>query len=90
MAEEQKKNVSDQDMTKKAQQATLNMAKEWQKSKDTTHHAIKSFEDVIRVNPESDEAGQAREALLKIAEDWDKKGQKYAAAKLYKKLMVGR
>ena len=90
MAEEQKKNVSDQDMTKKAQQATLNMAKEWKKSKDTTHHAIKSFEDVIRVNPESDEAGQAREALLKIAEDWDKKGQKYAAAKLYKKLMVGR
>ncbi len=77
-------------MTKKAQQATLGMAKEWQKSKDTIHHALKSYEDVIQVDPESDEAGEAREALVKIAEDWDKKGQKYAAAKLYKKLMVGR
>ncbi|MEK7547451.1 MAG: hypothetical protein AAB540_01000 [Patescibacteria group bacterium] len=90
MPEEISKNLSDQEMTKKAQRATLGMAKEWQKSKDTTHHAIKSYEDVIKVDPESDEAGQAREALLKIAEDWEKKGQKYAAAKLYKKLMVGR
>ncbi len=90
MSEEQKKSLSDQEMTKKAQQATLRMAQEWQKSKDTTHHAIKSYEDVIRVDSESAEAGEAREALLKIAGDWDKKGQKYAAAKLYKKLMVGR
>ncbi len=90
MEEEQKKKLSDQEMTKKALQATLRMAKEWQKSKDTTHHAIKSYEDVIQIDPESVEAEQAREGLLKIAEDWDKKGQKYAAAKLYKKLMVGR
>ena len=90
MAEEQKKNLSDQEMTKKAQQATLRMAKEWQKSENTTHHAIKSYEDVIRVDPESSEADEARSALLKIAEDWEKKGQKYAAVKLYKKLMVGR
>ncbi len=89
MAEENK-NLSDQEMTKKAQQATLRMAKEWQKSKDTIHHAIKSYEDVIRVDSESAEAGEAREALLKIAEDWEKKGRKYAAAKLYKKLMAGR
>ncbi len=90
MAEEQKKNLSDQEMTGKAQQATLRMAKEWQKSKDTTHHAIKSYQDVIQTDPESQEAGEARSALLKIAEDWEKKGQIYAAAKLYKKLMVGR
>ena len=90
MPEEQNKNLSDQEMTKKAQQATLGMAKNWGESQDTIHHAIKSYEDVSRVDPESSEADQARAALLKIAEDWDKKGQKYAAAKLYKKLMVGR
>ena len=90
MAEEQKKKLSDQEMTKRAQQATLRMAKEWQKSQDTIPHAIKSYEDVIKVDPESDEAEQAREALLQIAEGWNKKGQKYAAVKLYKKLMVGR
>lgn len=90
MEEEQKKNLSNQEMTKKAQQATLNMAKDWGGSKDTIHHAIKSYEDVIHVDSESPEAAEARAALLKIAEDWDKKGQKYAAAKLYKKLMVGR
>ena len=90
MAEEQKKNLSDQEMTKIAQQATLRMAKEWQKSEGTTHHAIKSYEDVIRIDSESQEAGEARSALLKLAEDWEKKGQKYAAAKLYKKLMAGR
>ena len=90
MAEEQKENLSDQEMVKKAQQATLSMAKDWGASQDTIHHAIKSFDDVIRIDPESSEADEARIALLKIAEDWDKKGQKYAAAKLYKKLMVGR
>lgn len=90
MAEEQTKNLSDQEMTKRAQQATLRMAKEWQKSENTTHHAIKSYEDVIRVDSESSAADEARSALLKIAEDWEKQGQKYAAVKLYKKLMVGR
>lgn len=90
MAEEKNKNLLDQEMTKKAQQATLRMAKEWQKSEATIHHAIKSYEDAIRVDSESVEAGEARSALLKIAEDWEKKGQKYAAVKLYKKLMVGR
>ena len=73
---------------KKAQQATLRMAKEWQKSEDTTHHAIKSYEDVIRIDSESQEADEARSALLKIAEDWEKKGRKYAAARLYKELMT--
>jgi len=90
MAEEQKENLSDQEMVKKAQQATLSMAKDWGASQDTIHHAIKSYDDVIRIDPKSSEADEARAALLKVAENWDKKGQKYAAAKLYKKLMVGR
>lgn len=90
MEEEQKKNLSNQDMRKRAQQGTLRMAKEWQKSEDTIHHAIKSYEDVIHVDPESQEADEARAALLEIAEDWDKKGKEYAAAKLYKELMAGK
>lgn len=88
MAEEQKKNLSREDLAKKAQQATLRMAKKWQGSKDTTHHAIKSYEDVICIDSESQEADEARSALLTIAEDWEKKGQTYAAARLYKELMT--
>jgi len=73
---------------KKAQQATLKMAKDWHKSEDTIHHAIKSYKDVIQIDPESAEADEARGELLKVAEDWDKKGRKYAAAQLYKQLMT--
>lgn len=88
MIEETNKNFSSQATVKKAQQATLRMAQEWHKSEDTFHHAIKSYEDVIQIDSESPEADQAREGLLKIAENWDKKGQKYAAARLYKELMT--
>jgi Tfp pilus assembly protein PilF len=84
------KNYSALETVKKAQQATLKMARDWHKSKDTLHHAIKSYEDVIRIDPESPEADEARAELLKMAEDWDKKGQKYAAARLYKKLAAGK
>ena len=86
--EKDNKNFSEQATVKKAKQATLKMAKDWHKSKDTLHHAIKSYEDVIRIDPESPEADEARAGLLEIAEDWDKKGQKYAAARLYKELMT--
>lgn len=90
MAEENDKNFSPQGTVKKAQQAILEMAKEWHKSEDTINHAIKSYKDIIRSEPESAEADEARKALLKIAEDWDKKGRKYAAARLYKELMTGK
>ena len=90
MAEENNKNFSNQATIKKAQQAILKMAKDWHKSEDTMHHAIKSYEDVIQIDSESSEAGEARGALLKVAEDWDKKGRKYAAVKLYKDLATGK
>jgi len=90
MLEENEQNFSSRETSKKAQQATLKMAKEWNKSKKTLHHAIKSYEDVIQIDPESSEADQARAALLKMAEDWEKKGQKYAAARLYKQLMTNK
>ena len=88
MTEKNKGNFSEQGLAKKALQAILKMAEEWSKSEDTLHHAIKSYEDVIRFDSESPEASQARAGLLKIAEDWDKKGRKYAAARLYKQLMT--
>jgi Tfp pilus assembly protein PilF len=87
---ENNENFSGQATVKKAQRAILHMAREWNKSEDTIHHAIKSFEDVVQTDPESSEASEARAALLQIAEDWDKKGRKYAAARLYKKLMASR
>ena len=71
--EKDNKNFSAQQAVKKAQQATLQMAKDWNKSKDTLHHAIKSYEDVIQIDPESPEADEARAGLFKIAEDWDKR-----------------
>jgi len=87
MTEENQINFSTQQTQKKALQATLRMAQDWSKSPDTLHHAIKSYKDVIKQNPETVEAGEARAALLKIADNWDKKGQSYAAARLYKELM---
>lgn len=86
MTEENNIDFSQSETSKKAQQAILDMAKEWNKSEDTIHHAIKSYKDVIRIDSESSEAEQARAALLKIAEDWNKKGRKYAAMRLYKEL----
>lgn len=83
-------NFSDTATTKKATEATLDMAKDWSESEVTIHHAIIAYEEVIRAAPESHLADRARAALLKIAEDWKKKGKKYAAARLYKKLMVGK
>ncbi|MEK7523762.1 MAG: hypothetical protein AAB588_01900 [Patescibacteria group bacterium] len=86
MTEEGKNNYSRQEVAKKGLQALLEMAKVWGKSQDTIHHAIKSYKDVIRIDPESSEADEARAALWKIAEQWNKRGQKYAAALLYKEL----
>ena len=88
MTEETKKNLSTQDASKASQQAILEMAKSWGKKQDTIHHAIKAYEDVVRADPESNEAEEARSALLQIAKDWQKNGQTYAANNLYKKLML--
>lgn len=86
MSEEDEKNFSRQEVAQKGLQALLEMAQAWGKSEDTIHHAIRSYKDVIRIDPESSAADQARAALWKIAEQWNKRGQKYAAALLYKEL----
>jgi hypothetical protein len=73
--------TSDYEMRQKALQATLSMADHWAASADTIHHGIKSYKEVIAAFPESDEAGEAREALLNIAANWNKQGRTYAAAR---------
>lgn len=85
---EETKNLSSQDASKESQQAILGMAKTWRKNDKTVHHAIKAYEDVVRADPESEEAKEARKELFQIAEDWQKNGQMYAANNLYKKLML--
>ncbi len=87
MPEENTNNLSSSDASKASQQAILAMAKSWGKKQDTIHHAIKAYEDVVAADPESEEAEEARKELLQIAKDWQKNGQIYAAANLYKKLM---
>lgn len=88
MTEETKKTLSSKDASKASQQAILEMAKSWGKKQDTIYHAIKAYEDVVRADPESEEAEEARSALLQIAKDWQKSGQAYAANNLYKKIML--
>lgn len=78
--------ISDSAMRQKALQATLSMANNWAVSDDTIHHAIRSYKEMIETFPESDEAAQAREALLDIAAKWNKQGRAYSAARLYKDL----
>lgn len=87
MAEEIK-NLSSQDASKESQRAILEMAHSWAKKKETIHHAIKAYEDVVRADPESEEAKEARKELFRIAREWQKEGQLYAANNLYKKLML--
>ena len=87
MTEENQINFSTQQTQKRAIQAILKMAQEWNKSPNTLHHAITSYKNVIRQDPETVEAGEARAALLKIADSWDKKGQKYSAMRLYQELI---
>jgi protein involved in temperature-dependent protein secretion len=88
MTEETKKDLSSKDASKASQQAILEMAKAWRKNEKTIHHAIKAYEDVVRADPESEEAREARSELLQIAKEWQKRGQVYAANNLYKKLML--
>jgi len=71
-----------------ARQALLKMAKEWGKTK--VQHAIEGYEAVIESYPESEEAQEAKEALLKIAQSYEKEGKKESAFHLYKKLAFGR
>jgi len=72
---------------KTARAAILRMADNWAKNPKTIHHAIEAYRTVLKSDPESEEADKAREALLKIAKDWEEDGELYSAQDLYKKLL---
>ena len=79
------------DKTKaKAREALLEMAKAWEKEKGKIQHAIKAYERIIGINPESKEAEEAREQLLEIAKRFEKEGKKYSAYYLYQKIGYGK
>ena len=84
MADDTKK----QDSRASARRAMLKMAGEWEKTK--VQHAIESYEAAIESDPESEEAQEAKEALLGIAQGFEKRGKKESAFHLYKKLAFGR
>lgn len=73
---------------KEARVAILRMGDDWAKSPKTIHHAVKAYKTVIKSDPESEEANKAREAMLKIAKDWEKEGDLYSAHDLYKDLLL--
>ena len=80
--------IKKQDSEVSARQAMLKMAKEWEKTK--VQHAIEGYEAVIESYPESEEAQEAKESLLRIAQSYEKEGKKESAFHLYKKLAFGR
>ncbi len=89
MTGENNENIIKQDAAKEARQALLDMAREWHKNPAAINHAIKAYKDIIATfDSENPAVGEAKQALLKIAKDWEKKGQKYAAIRLYKELMA--
>lgn len=89
MTNENNENITEQDTSKEAQEALLNMAREWHKNPAAINHAIKAYKDIIATfDSESPEVDEAKQALLKIAKEWEKKGKKYAAIRLYKELMA--
>lgn len=88
MTEENIENITKQNVAEEASQALLDMAREWHKNPTAINHAIKAYKDIIATfDSASPAVSEAKQALLKIAKDWEKKGQKYAAVRLYKELL---
>lgn len=89
MTEEKNENITKQDTGKEAQEALLNMARKWHKNPAAINHAISAYKDIIAAfDSENPAVDEAKRALLKIAKEWEKEGQKYAAIRLYKELMA--
>lgn len=80
--------IKKQDSKISARQAMMKMAREWEKTK--VQHAIESYEAVIASCPASEEAQEAQESLLRIAQGYEKEGKKESAFHLYKKLAFGK
>ena len=70
----------------KGQQAMLEMAKDYEKNPAKIQHAIEAYKEVIVSSPDSKEADEAREGLLRIAQKFEKEEKKESAFHLYQKL----
>lgn len=89
MTEENNENITERDTSKEAQEALLDIAREWHKNPTMINHAIKAYKDIIATfDSESSAVDEAKQTLLKIAKEWEKNGKKYAAIRLYKELMA--
>ncbi len=70
----------------KSRRAMLDMAKDYEKDKTMIHHSIEAYKEIVVSAPDSKEADEARESLLRIAQRFEKEGKKESAYHLYKKL----
>ena len=80
--------IKKQDSETSARQAMLKMAREWEKTK--VQHAIEGYEAVITSYSASAEAQEAKDSLIRIAQNYEKEGKKESAFHLYKKLAFGK
>ena len=66
-----------------ARRAILDMAKTFEDNKKI-HQAVITYKDLIQKVPESPEAKEAKEGLLRIAQSYQKEGAMHSALVLYK------
>jgi outer membrane protein assembly factor BamD (BamD/ComL family) len=66
-----------------ARRAILDMAKTFEDNEEI-HQAIATYKDLIQKVPESPEAKEAKEGLLRIAQFYQKEGATHSALVLYK------
>lgn len=65
-----------------ARGAILDMAKTWEENGDV-YQAIITYKDLIKTAPESPEAKEAKEGLLRIAQFYQKEGATHSALSIY-------
>lgn len=70
----------------KAREALLELAQSYEGKKGMIQHAIEAYKEAIVADPDSKEAEEAREGLLKIAQKFEKEGKKESAFHIYRKL----
>ncbi|MFH1968064.1 MAG: hypothetical protein ABIJ84_01610 [bacterium] len=70
----------------KSRQALLNMARGYEKDPAKVNHAVAAYKEVIAIDPDSKEADEARDSILRIAQRLEREGKKYAAHHLYQQI----
>lgn len=70
----------------KAREALIEMARSYEGKKGLIQHAIEAYKEAIVSDPDSKEAEDAREGLMKIAQRFEKEGKRESAFHIYRKL----